>query len=144
MNRHNSVFLYIILVIMLLTGCNDLEKNQLDLALQTAKGNRQELEKVLRYYQRDKQKEDAAKFLIRNMLGKSYLEGKTIDEFHLFIDSVYQTEQEEYDQQTINKSYQTKSKDLQGFTRQQTDLQQLKAEFLIAQIDGAFRVWQKP
>ena len=119
---------------MLLTGCNDLEINQLDLALQTAKGNRQELEKVLRYYQRDKQKEDAAKFLIRNMLGKSYLEGKTIDEFHLFIDSVYQTEQEEYDQQTINKSYQTKSKDLQGFTRQQTDLQQLKAEFLIAQI----------
>ena len=97
MNRHNSVFLYIILVIMLLTGCNDLEINQLDLALQTAKGNRQELEKVLRYYQRDKQKEDAAKFLIRNMLGKSYLEGKTIDEFHLFIDSVYQTEQEEYD-----------------------------------------------
>ena len=48
MNRHNSVFLYIILVIMLLTGCNDLEINQLDLALQTAKGNRQELEKVLR------------------------------------------------------------------------------------------------
>ena len=48
---------------MLLTGCNDLEINQLDLALQTAKGNRQELEKVLRYYQRDKQKEDAGKIL---------------------------------------------------------------------------------
>ena len=144
MNRHNSVFLYIFLIITLLTECNDLEKNQLDLALQTAKENRQELEKVLQYYQGNKQKEDAAKFLIRNMLGKSYPEGKTIDEFHLFIDSVYQTEQEEYDQQTINKSYQTKSKDPQGFTRQQTDLQQLKAEFLIAQIDGAFRVWQKP
>lgn len=144
MNRHDSIILNVILIIIFLTGCRDSRNNQLDLALQTAKGNRQQLEKVLQHYQGDEQKEAAARFLIRNMLGKFYLEGKAVDEFHQFIDSVYQTEQEEYDQQTINKSYRTKSKHLQGFTKQQADLQQLNAKFLIAQIDGAFRVWQKP
>ncbi len=146
MNRHNSIILNIILVmvIILLTGCNDIEKKQLALALQTAGGNRQELEKVLQHYQGDEQKEAAARFLIRNMLGKFYPEGKAVDEFHLFIDSVYQTEQEEYDQQTINKSYRTQNNHLQGFAKQQADLQQLNAEFLITQIDEAFRIWQKP
>lgn len=78
------------------------------------------------------------------MLGKYYQEGKLIDEFHLFIGSVYQIEQKEYDQYTINKQYRTKSKSQYNSVRQQADLQQLDADFLITQIDAAFQVWQKP
>ena len=90
------------LYLFLLSGCSNTNNRQLELALQTAGNNRQQLEKVIQHYQGDKQKEDAARFLIRNMLGKYYQEGDRIDKFHQFIDSAYQIKQEEYDQQTIN------------------------------------------
>lgn len=133
-----------IFVIIFITSCSSKNDHYLKQALDFAGNNRQELEKVLQHYQGDKQKEGAARFLIRNMLGKYYQEGKLIDEFHLFIDSVYQIEQKEYDQYTINKQYRTKSKSQYNSVRQQADLQQLDADFLIAQIDAAFQVWQKP
>lgn len=144
MNYRTPIILSISLILIILSGCSDINNKQLDLSLQTSGNNRNELEKVLLYYKGDKQKEEAARFLIRNMLGKYYPEGKQIDEFHLFIDSVYQIKQEEYDQYTINQQYKTKSKYQQGHVRQQADLQQLDANFLISQIDAAFQVWQKP
>lgn len=142
MNRHNSIIF--IIAILLLSGCINFNNRQLELALQTAGSNRQELEKVMQHYKGDKQKENAARFLIQNMLGKYYLEGDKIDQFHHFIDSVYQIEQEEYDQQTINKTYRTNNNLQRSSFKQQTDLQQLNADFLITQIDAAFLAWQKP
>lgn len=142
MNRHNSIIF--IIAIFLLSGCSNFNNRQLELALQTAGSNRQELEKVMQHYKGDKQKENAARFLIQNMLGKYYLEGDKIDQFHHFIDSVYQIEQEEYDQQTINKTYRTNNNLQRSSFKQQTDLQRLKADFLITQIDAAFLAWQKP
>lgn len=131
-------------VIILLTGCSNINNKHLELALQTAGDNRQELEKAIYHYKGDEQKEKAAKFLIQNMFGKYYPEGKEINQFHLFIDSLYQIEQEEYDQQTINKTYRTKYNQQRSSTKRQADLQQLNADFLINQIDQAFQVWQKP
>lgn len=142
MNRHNSIIF--IIAIFLLSGCSNFNNRQLELALQTAGSNRQELEKVMQHYKGDKQKENAARFLIQNMLGKYYLEGDKIDQFHHFIDSVYQIEQEEYDQQTINKTYRTNNNLQRSSFKQQTDLQRLNADFLITQIDAAFLAWQKP
>lgn len=142
MNRHNSIIF--IIAILLLSGCSNFNNRQLELALQAAGSNQQELEKVIQHYKGDKQKENAARFLIQNMLGKYYLEGDKIDQFHHFIDSVYQIEQEEYDQQTINKTYRTNNNLLRSSAKQQADLQQLNADFLITQIDDAFQVWQKP
>lgn len=142
MNRHNSIIF--IIAIFLLSGCSNFNNRQLESALQTAGSNRQELEKVMQHYKGDKQKENAARFLIQNMLGKYYLEGDKIDQFHHFIDSVYQIEQEEYDQQTINKTYRTNNNLQRSSFKQQTDLQRLNADFLITQIDAAFLAWQKP
>ncbi|WP_418542640.1 transglutaminase domain-containing protein [Parabacteroides goldsteinii] len=132
------------LYLFLLSGCSNTNNRQLELALQTAGNNRQQLEKVIQHYQGDKQKEDAARFLIRNMLGKYYQEGDRIDKFHQFIDSAYQIKQEEYDQQTINDTYRTNNEHQQNDAKRQADLQQLNANFLITQIDAAFQVWQKP
>lgn len=142
MNRHNSIIF--IIAIFLLSGCSNFNNRQLESALQTAGSNRQELEKVMQHYKGNKQKENAARFLIQNMLGKYYLEGDKIDQFHHFIDSVYQIEQEEYDQQTINKTYRTNNNLQRSSFKQQTDLQRLNADFLITQIDAAFLAWQKP
>lgn len=132
------------LYLFILSGCSNAHTGQLELALQTAGNNRQRLEKVIQHYKGDKQKEDAARFLIRNMLGKHYLEGNKIDKFHQFIDSVYRIEQEEYDQQTINNTYRKNNEYQQTYAKQQADLQQLDANFLIAHINAAFQVWQKP
>ena len=50
------------------SGCTDKDP-QIEYALQLAKGNRPELEKVLNHYRNDSLKLEAAKFLIRNMPG---------------------------------------------------------------------------
>ena len=117
------------LYLFLLSGCSNTNNRQLELALQTAGNNWQQLEKVIQHYQRDKQKVDAARFLIRNMLGKYYLEGDRIDKFHQFIDSIYHIEQVIYDQQTINNTYRTNNKYQLTNALQQADLQQLNADF---------------
>lgn len=48
MNRHNSIIF--IIAILLLSGCINFNNRQLELALQTAGSNRQELEKVMQHY----------------------------------------------------------------------------------------------
>ena len=53
----------IILYLFLLLGCDNTNKRQLELALQTAGNNRQQLEKVIQHYKGDKQKEDVGKIL---------------------------------------------------------------------------------
>ncbi len=44
------------LYLFLLSGCSNTNNRQLELALQTAGNNRQQLEKVIQHYQGDKQK----------------------------------------------------------------------------------------
>ena len=65
--------------------------NDLDIALDLAKGNRSELEKVLEHYKDNPEKLEAAKFLIRNMPG-SYAADSIIERryasFYLMYDSV--------------------------------------------------------
>lgn len=134
----------VILSVVLLTACGSEEEKRLEQALSFAGNNRPELEKVLAHYADEPEKLEAARFLIRNMPGKYAVTGKAVDEFHLFIDSLYQINREEYDEQSIHKLYQSQSRFRHIPCSRQADLQTLSADFLIGHIDEAFRAWQKP
>ena len=56
-----------ILVAILLMACSSQYDKKLEQALERAKENRQELEKVLDHYKKDSTKLAAARFLIENM-----------------------------------------------------------------------------
>ena len=87
MNRNFKYTLVIVLVIMLIGKViiNSLRKENvtsLETVLQVAGENRQELEKVLRYYKKnssDSLKYKAACFLIENMPFYTYSDGEQLD-----------------------------------------------------------------
>ena len=56
-----------ILLAIFLMACNSQNDKKLEQALERAKENRQELEKVLDHYKKDSTKLAAARFLIENM-----------------------------------------------------------------------------
>lgn len=113
-------------------------------ALKLAETNRSELETLLSHYQNNKQKQQAAKFLIQNMYGKYFMNGNKISKYHAFIDSIYQIEQIEYDEDLIYENYLKRPESRQELSQNFADLQTLKADYLIQQIDEAFKVWEKP
>ena len=84
-----------LLALLCLTGC--MRQTRLDAVMDLAGENREELEKVLEHYRDDERKFRAASFLIENMGNCHSVVGKGVDEFHSFIDSVYQIHQQEYD-----------------------------------------------
>lgn len=142
------IFRYLITVFcfICISACTSLEEKQLETALEFAGDNRAELEKVITYYreQGDKEKEEAARFLIRNMLGKYYKAGEPIDQFNQYLDSTYQIVLEAYDSQTINEDLLKIVASGKGVKDTKADLKQLDAAFLISHIDRAFQVRNKP
>lgn len=61
-----------------LLACTN-ETKQLDIALQQAKDNKEELEKVLTHFENDSLKYRAACFLIENMPYHDYYEGEGLE-----------------------------------------------------------------
>lgn len=127
----------IIFTLLLFFSCS--EKNEkLEFALQQARSNRAELEKILNHYKNDSLKYQSAVFLIENMPYYAYQESSKIDSIknlmaHIF-DRGNWTEQEsqkgKYWQQTMQSVV-------------KYDIQEIKAEQLIENIDYAFKVWQE-
>lgn len=113
-------------------------------ALDHAGNNRAQWTAVLHHYAADSLKSEAARFLIRNLPAKGYLTGPALDEFHAFIDSVYQIPQEEYDETAIYRDYRRKARFSGEPLVYHADLQEMQAIDLIRHIDEAFLVWQKP
>ena len=142
--KRGAAIIVLFVVAISWVACDSSSERQMEQALLLAGENRGEMEKVLNHYAHHPDKLEAAKFLIRNMPGKYALTGKVVDEFHHFIDSMYQIEQEAYDEESINQLYRAKSvyRNIPG--KPLTDLQTLRAEFLINHIDASFKVWQKP
>lgn len=142
--KRNFVVIVIFTISICWIACDTASDKVLEQALTLAGENQSEMEKVLAHYSDHPDKLEAARFLIRNMRGKYSLTGKVVDEFHHFIDSMYQIEQETYNEEEINRLYQAKSiyRNMPG--KPVPDLQTLHSEFLISHIDAAFRVWQKP
>ena len=70
---------YFVFVILLSACTNGV--SHLDIALQQAKHNKAELEKVLKHFKHDSLKYRAACFLIENMPYHDYYEGKELEKY---------------------------------------------------------------
>ena len=125
------------LVVAAITSCND----TLDQSLELAGDNRQELEKVLAYFEDDEDplKYEAACFLIENMPYHYAPKGKNVD----YVDSVYHA-MSEYPKEQREKVFKEllKAKDLPN-GRPEIDIRTLKADFLIKVINEACDLWHE-
>lgn len=125
------------LVVAAITSCND----TLDHSLELAGDNRQELEKVLAYFEDDEDplKCEAACFLIENMPYHYAPKGENVD----YVDSVYLA-MSEYPKEQREKVFKEllKAKDLPN-GRPEIDIRTVKADYLIKSIDEACDFWHE-
>ena len=124
-------------VVAAITSCND----TLDQSLELAGDNRQELEKVLEYFEDDEDplKYEAACFLIENMPYHYAPKGENVD----YVDSVYLA-MSEYPKEQREKVFKEllKAKDLPN-GRPEIDIRTVKADYLIKSIDEACDFWHE-
>ena len=123
------------------TGCSN-RSERLEAVLKYSGNNREELEKVLEHYSHtpeDSLKLKAAIFLIENMPGHYTYSGPFLDKYYARLDTVKDTPYHE------KKLLQTIPFDRQEYRSKlqiREDVKYIRAEFLIHQIDLAFRQWE--
>lgn len=127
----------------------DLNTNNLEAALLESGSNRNELEKVLNYYEKrgDKKRLEAAKFLISNLPGQFHFVGSREDEFyHSFkkMNYIMNHDSSKYfpDVWDSLESQISIRKDLK--LRKVDDINVIKSEFLIENIETSFEAWNYP
>jgi len=135
------------LLLYFFTGCQQNEKKQqeYEAVFKEAGSNKTELIKVLNHYKNDSLKNEAARFLIKNMLGHSYSKVKLVDtakhsvNFNVLDYPDYKQMVKAWDsvEEKIGKI---------DFVRDTIiyDSQVITADYLIKNIDLAFEAWQKP
>ena len=136
------------LIFVTLLSCSTYEDKQLEYALEFAKENRQELNKVLEYYQDDPVKIFATHFLIRNMIGKQVLDSNSISKKQPFFDafSNYIKQHDSYKndiQYIIYDSINQQHPNIGSHPLYLQDLQILSSNFLIHHIDNCFHIWNE-
>lgn len=133
-----------------LVACTSLDNKRLEQVLLLAGDNRSELEKVLAHYADDPEKLAAARFLIMNMPGHSGVNKSDIEKLQP-IYSKYVTISEKYDwkfsskwKREINTLW-NKEKNIINLlpSNKKPDIQIIKTDWLIKEIDHAFKVWQE-
>jgi hypothetical protein len=139
-------FIFIGFIINITVSCK--QPSVLEQALYMAGTNQIEMGKALLFYSENDSiqylKRKAMEFLIVNMPGKYYLAGKSIDEFHTFIDSVYQIKQDVYyDVPAICEQFGKYSKYQREKPYIYWDIEHLTCDFLSNHVDKAFEVWRK-
>lgn len=148
MNRNFKYTLVIVLVIMLIGKViiNSFRKENvtsLETVLQVAGENRQELEKVLRYYKKnssDSLKYKAACFLIENIPFYTYSDGEQLENYKFYYTwlkkSKGKTPQQVVD--SIKKIYGPMKE-----PSKKRDIMEIDSAYLCHNIDWAFKVWQE-
>ncbi|WP_146212774.1 hypothetical protein [Dysgonomonas alginatilytica] len=151
---------YLLLLMLFISGCKEYPQ-EVSNALELAGDNRAELEIVLNHYKnKDRKKYEAACFLISNMQYHSSKNTIILDSayysFFFQTDSLYNTIYQNYKISDI-RSFKPKGyDDLRKLKRHEfstiplpkiekntlTDLQRVKSEFLLDNIDQAFEVWE--
>ena len=141
--------IYIFLT-LLLTACTSPDDKRLEQALFLAEENRKELEKVLIYYQNDSLKLKAAQFLIKNMPGHTGYDPAIIS----LLQPVYNKNiaiSEKYDwkrpddwRRDVKELWNEESQkiNLHKYPDKQ-DIQTVKANWLIKEIDLVFKAWKE-
>lgn len=135
---------HLIFILVISTSC-DSQSRRLDDALKIAGENRGELEKVIAHYSKnvnDSLKLKAAYFLIENMPGHYSYKGDDIMKYYTEIDSVLDSEMLTEDirlkMENIAIRYPQLNNDLIE------DIKIISSDFLIHNIDSAFKLWKKP
>ena len=114
-------------------------------ALDSAKTNRTELEKVIRHYKNDSLKLEAAYFLIRNMQDHCYTKAKIVDtsghnvNFKVLDYANYDVMRSAWDSVEAKIGSMDFKKDTVIY-----DLQFISSDYLINTIDLAFEAWKHP
>jgi hypothetical protein len=144
-------FLFLIVPVLFL-GCSDSKKN-VKIVLENAGKNRDELEKVIQYYKekKDSEKLKAAYFLIGNMQNKYGHYGDFVQKYFPVFEKVHFLTDKKTDKDTIEKvvkkmwdSIETVCGPItpQNFI-QAMDCNVITSEFLIENIDYAFKAWEE-
>lgn len=139
------IIAYIGLCVAAMTGCTAMDADsRLEDALAMAGSNRGELEKVLEYYEGDTQKQEAAKYLIRNMPGHySYGDTTVIVRYSQKVDSIIMA-MKDSSNASIREVIDSCAWRLGiGSLRKVQDVSIITAQYLIENIDDAFHSWQE-
>lgn len=146
-NRKLSFYMGAVLVLLMFVSCRD---KQLDNALSLSGDNRHELEKVLDHYRPDQLKYKAACFLISNMLGHSRHDSLSVDRMQPYYDKLHEIslkydgkKSPEWRNETNAYWEKVKLKARSSLYGMKADIHELKADWLIREIDLAFRAWQE-
>lgn len=130
--------IWIILLQGFICSCHSSRADeQLETALEMAGDNRAELESVLLYYRNDSLKQQAAKFLIRNMTGYYSYQGTVMDSLYIALKQFVQSASYEDVRLRYLQSFSYKQMEKVG------DLQHITAAYLIENIDYSFKVWRE-
>lgn len=134
--------LYLPIILALLNGCLLQKDTPLSYALEAAGENRYELEKVLAHYKNDSLKQEAARFLIQNMVYH-----------HTFCEEIVSSEGQRYElnygdypsKQALNRGLDSLYS--RGYRLEKQvlwDIETVKSDYLIENIELAFQVWRRP
>ena len=151
LRRHRNV--WAISILMLVVGCGKYA-SEVNETLEEAKGNRQQLEEVIRHYEQegDAEKLDAALFLIANMKDRTTITNRSNLPYLEIIDSVASL------RALGNGAFMSNSPELSdkwdSITRsfgvpqirpmdEDMDVEHIKSTYLISHIDQMFRVWRE-
>lgn len=129
------------MAIIILFSCTN-ENEYLDYALNLAGKNRIELEKVLRHYQDDPIKYQAAKFLIENMPYHHYYDGAELKKYYRYYEVVSGLGKEKA-KRSIDSLKQTLGEIDLGKLKMKKDIENIGYAFLVTNIDKAFEAWHK-
>lgn len=138
----NTRLLFLVSIALTFTSCKDDTELNLKFALKLAGENSVQLKSVLNHYKDDTLKYEAAKFLISNMpyhfsLEEYYLSlngDKYRPDISIFKDDILV---QRHCDSLINIGY-------RPIQNKVPDIKVINAEFLIDNIDLAFKVWEKP
>lgn len=140
LKRKCKVLFVSFLLICGLTSCHT--NSKLEWALSIAGENRTELEKVLKYYEKDTDslKLKAAVFLIENMPGHRSYTGDAIENYYKELDLILNTDTTaDYINEAIKKLAHDYSK---VSFQEEEDIKIITADYLIHNIDQAFDLWK--
>ena len=145
-----TFFLFYSTIIISLTACHSLPDKQLKQALMLAGDNRSELEKVLAYYNDNPEKLAATRFLIINMAGHSGISQSNIEKLQPFylkyvdISKQYNWQRSSEWQKEIDSLWRNeKTKIHPSLFNKKADIQTIKANWLINEIDRSFNAWKE-
>lgn len=135
-----KTFVILMMASVLSVGCSC---TMLDKALRAAGANRAELEKVLDYYSDDSLRYEAAVFLIENMPGHKCLAGEAVNDYYAEIQCVLRDKSLDCTgkMDSLNRIADMFPK-MDDVVR--NDIEVITADYLIHNIDDAFRQWRSP